>query len=222
MLQELRDGMAYAFRAPLIRDLILLQALVSLVTVQYTILPVAARELLHGGSNALGLLMGCAGVGALLGAIFLASRQGVGGALVRIGLVGFVFSLALIGFGLSGALWLSLGLQLVIGFSGMMIPTSGFTLLQMVVADDKRGRVISLYLVAVLGTMPLGNLLLGGLADSLGVGPTFVLSGVGSLAGFVWFATRLRALQPLLESAIEEKAAPGGGHAPTLSDADQR
>jgi MFS family permease len=211
MWRQLQEGVAYAFRQPSIRDLLLVQALVGLLGAPYTLMPVVARELLDGGPATLGLLMGFGALGALLGGVFLAVQPGVQGALGRIAVAGLVLGSALIGFSFSRELWLSLGLRIVIGVTMMLATASGFTLVQTVVADDKRGRVMSLCLVAVLGFSALGNLLAGSLADWIGVAATFLASGAGCLIGFLWFAARVPALQPFVEvrsSEMEATAVP--------------
>jgi MFS family permease len=208
--RELIEGVSYSFREPLIRDLLLLQALVSLLGSPYTLMPVVARDLLHGGPGTLGLLMGFAALGALGGAVFLAVQQGIRGTLRRIAVAGLVLGMALIGFSFSRELWLSLGLRTAIGVTMMLTMTSGYTLVQTMVADDKRGRVMSLCLLAILGFSSLGNLLLGCLADWLGVATALLVSGVCCLIGFVWFAMRVPQLHPLIEArsaAVEAEAA---------------
>lgn len=201
MLRDLKEGIAYAFREPPIRDLLLIQALVGLVGVPYTLLPVVAREILHGGPDTLGLLMGFTAVGSLSGSIFLASRREQRGSIRRIAASGLVLSVALIGFAFARELWISLGFRIVIGLTMMLIMTGGFTLLQIIVAVDKRGRVISLYLVAALGMNALGNLLLASLAGWLGVPAAFVMSGACCLVGFLWFAARIPVLRPMIEES---------------------
>ncbi len=144
--------------------------------------------------------MGCMGLGAMTGAAFLASRRGVAGTLDRVGWVGIASGLSLVGFSFTGELWLSLALLTVIGFTMMVIVVSAYTLLQTVVAEDKRGRVVCLYLLAAWGLTPLGSLLMGSLAQWAGIATAYLVSGVCSLAGFLWFAARLPVLRPLVET----------------------
>lgn len=189
---ELREGFDYAFRSPPIRAILLLLAVVSLLGMPYTVLmPVFAREVLHGGPSTLGFLMGAVGFGALLGAIYLASRRGVLGLGRFIALASTIFGLGLIAFSLSRRLWLSLALLLIAGFGMTAQAAASNTVLQTIVAEDKRGRVMSLYTMAFMGMFPFGGLLAGGLAGLIGPTETVLLGGASSILSALLFTRGL-------------------------------
>ncbi|HKS40480.1 MAG TPA: MFS transporter [Blastocatellia bacterium] len=194
--QQLREGWAYASGFPPIRKILLLLAIVSLVGMPYTVLmPVFANEILHGGPNTLGLLMAASGVGALSGAMFLASRKTVLGLGKFIPLMAGAFGAGLIAFSFSRALWLSLLLMVVTGLGFMVQMAVSNTVLQTIVDEDKRGRVMSFYTMAFMGTAPFGSLLAGSVAERIGAPYTLTLGGLGCILGALWFANSLRALR---------------------------
>ena len=192
VLPEMRAGFSYVAGSPPIRSILLLLALVSLVGMPYTVLmPVFASTILHGGPHTLGFLMAATGVGALLGAVFLANRRSVLGLGKIIPLMSAVFGAGLIGFSLSRTLWLSIPLLFVTGLGFMVQMAASNTLLQTLVDDDKRGRVMSFYTMAFMGTTPFGSLLAGILAQRIGAPQTLLLGGAGCLAAALWFALLL-------------------------------
>lgn len=202
-LKQLRDGWTYAFRSNLIRSVIILLALVSLVGVPYNVLvPVVAAQILRGGPHTLGFLMASAGCGAMLGALWLAARRGEGGLERAIRNASIIFGCGLIGFALSRALWLSMASLVVTGIGFMVQIASSNTLLQTVVEDDKRGRVMSIFVMALLGTAPLGALFAGSFGDRFGAPRTLFMAGLACIAGAAWFARRLKSpinLNPALK-----------------------
>jgi MFS family permease len=196
VLPELREGWTYVAGSPPIRTVLLLLALVSLVGMPYTVLmPVFASTVLHGGPHTLGFLMAATGVGALLGAVFLASRKTVLGLGKIIPAAAGLFGAGLIGFSLSRVLWVSLLLLLFTGIGFMVQMASSNTLLQTLVEDDKRGRVMSFYTMSIMGVTPFGSLLAGGLAHRLGTPHTLFLGGLGCIAGALWFTLLLPRLR---------------------------
>jgi MFS family permease len=196
MLAELREGWAYVAGSPAIRSILLLLALVSLVGMPYTVLmPVMASTVLHGGSNTLGFLMAASGVGALAGAVFLANRRTVLGLGKVIPTMAGLFGVGLIGFSLSRSLGLSLLLLVVTGLGFMVQMAASNTLLQTLVEDDKRGRVMSFYTMAFMGTTPFGSLLAGSLAHRIGAPHTLLLGGLGCVVAALWFAWLLPGLR---------------------------
>jgi MFS family permease len=202
LLQQLREGWTYAFRFAPIRDVLLLLALVSLVGMPYTILmPVFANEVLRGGPNTLGLLMAASGVGALIGAMFLAARKSVLGLGKYIPLMAGTFGAGLIAFSFSRLLWLSLLLMVVTGLGFMIQMAASNTVLQTIVDEDKRGRVMSFYTMAFMGTAPFGSLLAGSVAAKIGAPHTLLFGGLGCMLGALWFARLLptlrRDIQPI-------------------------
>ncbi len=160
---ELKEGWHYVTHFVPIRSILLLLAVISLVGMQYTVLmPIFAGQVLHGGPHTLGFLMGASGVGALGGAMFLATRKNVLGLGRVVPLASAIFGTGLIALGLSRFLWLSLLLMLFVGGAMMTQMASSNTILQTIVQDDKRGRVMSFYSMAFLGMAPFGSLLAGG------------------------------------------------------------
>jgi MFS family permease len=196
VLPELREGWAYVAGSAPIRTILLLLALVSLVGMPYTVLmPVFASTVLHGGPHTLGFLMAATGVGALLGALFLANRRTVLGLGKIIPIAAALFGAGLIGFSLSRVLWLSMVLLMFTGLGFMVQMASSNTLLQTLVDDDKRGRVMSFYTMSIMGITPFGSLLAGGLAHRIGTPHTLFLCGVGCIAGALWFTLLLPRLR---------------------------
>jgi MFS family permease len=138
--------------------------------------------------------MTATGGGALLGALWLASRRNAAGLGRNIAVAGAIFSVGLVGFALSRVMWLSLTLLVVVGFGFIAMVASGNTLLQTIVEDTKRGRVISFFLMAYFGTTPFGSLAAGALSSRIGAPRTLAMAGVLCLAGVAWFASRLAAI----------------------------
>jgi MFS family permease len=197
--QELKDGFRYAAGFAPIRDILLIFALVNLVGMPYMVLmPVFAKDVLHGGPSALGFLMGCTGLGALGGAVFLASRKSVLGLGKMIPIAATIFGSALIVFSFSRLLFFSLGLMLLTGIGQMILMATSNTLLQTVVDDDKRGRVMSFYTMAFMGATPVGSLIAGFLASKIGAPWTVFIGGIVCIFGALFFAKRLPILRELV------------------------
>jgi MFS family permease len=150
---------------------------------------------LHGGPHTLGLLMGASGVGALVSALSLAVRKTVLGLGRMIPIAALSFGAGLILFGLSRVLWLSMFMMLFTGFGMMQGMAASNTIIQTVVPEDRRGRVMSYYTMAFVGMAPFGSLLAGGLAHKLGAPHTVIITGTVVIVGGLWFATRLKALR---------------------------
>jgi MFS family permease len=196
MFQQLREGWNYAARFAPIRNILLLIGLVSLVGMPYTVLmPVFADEVLRGGPNTLGLLMAASGVGALIGAMLLAARRSVLGLGKYIPLTAGAFGAGLIMFSFSRVIWLSLLLMVLTGLGFMVQMAVSNTILQTIVDEDKRGRVMSFYTMAFMGTAPFGSLLAGSVAERIGAPHTLLFGGIGCLLGSAWFATSLSELR---------------------------
>jgi MFS family permease len=196
IFRQLREGWTYATRFAPIRDILLLLGLVSLVGMPYTVLmPVFADEVLHGGPNTLGMLMAASGVGALIGAMFLAARKSVLGLGKYIPLMAGAFGAGLILFSFTRVLWLSLLFMVITGLGFMVQMAVSNTILQTIVDEDKRGRVMSFYTMAFMGTAPFGSLLAGGVAERIGAPHTLLFGGIGCVLGAIWFATTLSELR---------------------------
>jgi MFS family permease len=205
-VRGLQEGFRYVFGFPPIRSLILLVAMLSFVAVPYSVLmPLFADQILGGGVGTFGLLTTAAGVGALTGAIYMAWRTSVVGLGSRIVLAGTLAGLALLAFSTSHRLGLSLGLLPLVGL-GLMVTLAGCnTILQTLVEDDMRGRVMSMYTLAFMGTAPFGSLLAGGLATWKGPQTTVFVSGIACLVGTFLFARRLGALRAMVRPIYVRK-----------------
>jgi MFS family permease len=196
VLHELKEGFNYAFGFAPLRYFILLLALVSLIGMPYSVLmPVFARNILGGGSLTLGFLMASAGAGALTGAIYLASRKTVRGLGKIIPLSTALFGFGLITFSLSRVLWLSLPLMFLTGLGMMVQMVASNTIIQTIVDDDKRGRVMSFYVMAFIGTAPFGSLIAGSLASTIGAPNTLILGGSLCILGAAAFTRKLPELR---------------------------
>ncbi len=199
VLKGIKEGFSYTFGFAPIRSIILLLGLISLMGMPYTVLmPVFASKILHGGSHTFGFLMGASGTGALIGGIYMASRKHILGLDKMIPISSTIFGLGLIAFSLSRFIWLSLILMLMTGFGMLMQMTSSNTILQTIVDDDKRGRVMSFYAMAFVGTAPFGSLLAGALATSIGAPNTLLTGGTFCILGAVAFSIKLPALRKIV------------------------
>ncbi|HEX3353524.1 MAG TPA: MFS transporter [Terriglobales bacterium] len=199
MLVQLKEGWAYVSGFAPVRTILLLFAVVSLMGWPFTVLmPIFAGKILQGGPHTLGFLMGAVGIGALVSAISLALRKTVLGLGRMIPISTAAFGAGLILFGMSRVLWLSLLLMLVCGFGMMQQMAASNTIIQTIVDDSKRGRVMSFYAVAFVGMAPFGSLLAGALAHAIGAPRTVMLSGICCLLGAAWFATRLKTIRKLI------------------------
>ena len=198
VLRELHEGLAAAFGFAPIRAILLLMALTSLVGMPYIVLmPVFADRVLHGNAITLGFLMAASGVGALCGALLLAMRDSVLGLGRVIAGGGAVFGVALIAFGLSRSFWVSVPVLMVGGFAMMVQGASSNTVVQTIVDDSKRGRVMGFFAMAFMGTMPFGNLLGGTLARHIGAPATVILGGSMCIVAAALFARMLPRLREL-------------------------
>jgi MFS family permease len=191
--QELCEGCSYAFRSIPIRSILLLLALVSLAGMPYTVLmPIFATEILHGGPHTLGFLMGAIGIGALCGAVFLASRSDASSLGSWIVVACALFGTGLVIFSFTTEFWISLIVLVVTGFGMMVQMALSNTILQSIVDDSKRGRIMSFYTMAFMGMAPFGSLLAGSFAQSLGTTTTILLGGICCLLGSAFFALKVR------------------------------
>jgi MFS family permease len=161
-------------------------------------MPYFAKSVLHGGPHTFGFLMGASGVGALAGAIYMASRKSVLGLGKFIPIFSALFGVGLISFALSHYFVLSMALLLVTGLGMIMQMTASNTILQTIVDDDKRGRVMSFYTMAFMGTAPFGSLLAGALASRIGAPNTLIIGGLFCVVGAVVFAQKLPELKRMV------------------------
>jgi MFS family permease len=200
-IKEFREGLSYTFGFLPIKYIIMLLSLVSLMGMPYTVLmPVFAKEILHGGPHTFGFLMGASGLGALACALLLASRKKTTGLERLIPLAAGFFGMGLVLFSFSRSFILSLIFMALVGYSQIMQTASSNTLLQTVVADSMRGRVMSFYAMGFMGTAPFGSLLAGWLAKVIGAPYTILFGGLSCIAGAIVFTKKL----PAITSAIRE------------------
>ncbi len=199
MLAQLKEGWAYVSGFAPVRTILLLFAMVSLMGWPFTVLmPIFAGKILRGGPHTLGFLMGAIGIGALVSAISLALRKTVLGLGRMIPIATACLGVGLVLFGLSRILWISLALMLLCGFGMMQQMAASNTIIQTIVEDSKRGRVMSFYAMAFVGMAPFGSLLAGVLANAIGAPRTVMLSGVCCVLGAAWFATQMPAIRKLI------------------------
>jgi MFS family permease len=197
--QALVEGFRYAAGFAPIRAILLMLALISLTGLPYIVLmPVFAKDVLQGGPGTLGFLMGCAGMGALAGALYLAARKSVLGLGKLIPIAASLLGGGLVAFSFSRSYYLSLVLMVLTGFGQIVHMATGNTLLQTLVDDDKRGRIMSLYAMAFGGMMPLGSLLAGVLAGWIGAPWTVFCGGAACLIGAALFARSLPKLREMV------------------------
>jgi MFS family permease len=205
IFNELREGLSYTFGFSPIRHLLILLGIVSLMGMSYSVLmPVFAKEILNGDSHTYGFLMGAAGVGALLGAIFLASRETV----LKLGSIipaaALLFGTCLIVLSFTNIFSVSMILMVFIGLGMMLQTAASNTVLQTITEDDKRGRVMSFYTMAVMGTAPFGSLMAGALAKSIGTRYTILFGGVVTIIGALFFLRKLPGLKVMVHPIYEK------------------
>jgi MFS family permease len=167
-------------------------------------MPIFAARVLHGGPHTLGFLMGAMGVGALVSALSLAARKTVRGLIRMIPVAAFVFGLGLIGFGLSHWFWLSMVMVFIAGMGMMQGMAASNTIIQTLVSEDKRGRVMSYYTMAFMGMAPFGSLLAGSMASAFGAPITVIANGAVVLLGAAWFFTRLPSIRQVIRPIYRE------------------
>jgi MFS family permease len=190
--QDLKEGYSYAFGFAPIRYILLQLGLMSFMGMSYAVLmPIFAKDILHGGPHTLGFLMAASGIGALTGSVYLASRQTILGLGRLIAYASFIFSIGIIAFSFSNILIVSLSMMFVAGFGMIVQIASANTILQSIVEEDKRGRVMSIYTTAIIGMAPIGNLFAGALASWIGAPQTLILSGLSCVIGSIFFLRKL-------------------------------
>ena len=194
-----KEGFKYTFGFLPIRSILLLLSLVSLMGMPFTVLmPVFAKTILHGGSHTFGFLMGAMGLGALISAIYMASRKNVRGLENIVPLFAGLFGVGLIVFSFTHFFLISMTLMVIVGLGMIMQTTACNTILQTIVDDDKRGRVMSFYTMAFMGTAPLGSLYAGVMASRIGVPNTLIIGGVSCIIGAVLFARKLPEIKTMI------------------------
>ncbi len=225
VLAHLKDGVKYALGFSPIKTVLALLTFIGLVALPYAVLmPVFAKDILHGDSKTLGFLMGATGVGAAAGALFLASQKNVTKVGNFIGISLSIFAVAIFIFSMSRYLPFSMIMMVMAGFGLMVMIASINTVLQSVVDDDKRGRVMALYTMSFVGMAPLGSLLAGSIASIkfIGAPGTIMISGILCMVAAVLFIRKLpvikQAIHPLyVRKGIIPQVASGLGSATTLT-----
>jgi MFS family permease len=205
MAHELKEGWLYVSGFVPVRTILLLFAVVSLLGMPVVVLmPIFAAQVLKGGPHTLGFLMAAMGVGALASALSLAARTSVRGLIRIIPVSAIVFGIGLIGFGLSHWFWLSMITVLITGMGMMQGMAASNTIIQTLVSEDKRGRVMSFYTMAFMGMTPFGSLLAGSMASAISAPLTIVMTGVVILLAAAWFFTRLPAIRVVIRPIYQE------------------
>jgi MFS family permease len=210
-IEDIIEGFRWVSQTKMIRALLLLLGLISLVGMPYTVLmPVFADKILHGGARGLGILMGATGVGALLGALTLATKTGVKGLGRWVAITCATFGVSLFLFSFSKIFWLSVALLLPAGYSMMLQMACSNTLIQTMVPDQLRGRVMSLYSMMFMGMAPFGALFGGALAHRMGAPVTVEVGGLACVMGAIWFARKLPELRIEARRLIIAQGLSGG------------
>ncbi len=205
MLEQLKEGWAYVSGFRPVRTILLLFALLSLMGMPFMVLmPIFASKVLHGGPHTLGFLLGTSGVGALISAFSLALRKSVRGLTTMIQISAALFGIGLISFGFSRVLTLSMFLMVIVGFGMMQGMAASNTVIQTLVPEDKRGRVMSYYTMAFVGMAPFGSLLAGGLAHAFGAQRAVMITGACCLGGAAWFSTQLKSIRKIMRPIYVE------------------
>jgi MFS family permease len=199
MLHELKEGVTYALGSAPIRSILLLVSLISLTGMSYMVLaPVYAREVLHGGAHTFGFLMTAAGCGALIGTVTLASRKSVLGLGRMIAIAPMLLAAGIAIFAMSRYLPLSLAALVLAGYGAATVVASSNTILQTIIEEDKRGRVMSFFAMSFMGMAPFGSFLAGTLAGIIGPGESLLLGAACCLTGAVIFALHLKELREMV------------------------
>ena len=205
MLEQMREGWDYVSTFRPIRTILLLFALLSLMGWPYSVLlPVFAGQVLHGGAATLGWLTGASGIGALVSALSLAVRKSVVGLTRMLQIAAAMLGGGLILFGFSHTLWLSLILMVFVGFGLIQGASVSNTIIQTLVPDDKRARVMSYYTMAFFGASPFGSLLAGALAHRIGAPYTVILTGAFCVAGSLWFTLELPKVRAVMRPIYQK------------------
>jgi MFS family permease len=205
MLEQMREGWDYVRTFCPIRTILLLFALISLMGYSYAVLlPVFAAQVLHGSATTLGWLTGASGVGALTSALSLAVRKSVVGLTRMVQIAAATLGTALILFGFSHTLWLSLLLMVFVGFGLMQCASASNTIIQSLVTEDKRARVMSYYTMAFFGASPFGSLFAGTLAHRIGAPHTVMVTGAFCIAGSLWFTLELPKVRAVIQPIYQQ------------------
>ena len=204
-IERVKAGFVYAFGFPPIRAILQLLALFSLVAMPYvTLLPIFATKILKGDAHTLGFIMAASGIGALFGGAYLSTRKSVVGLGNVIALAPAISGVGIVAFGVSRTLWFSLLMCFVIGLGSILLISSSNILIQTLVEDDKRGRVMSIFTMSFLGIVPFGNLLAGISAERIGATNTLVVGGALCIAATIIFSQQLPTLRRIVRPVYQK------------------
>jgi MFS family permease len=205
LVEGLREGWNYVSTFRPVRSVLLVFGLMALVGYPYTVLlPLIAAQVLHGGADTLGWLTAASGIGALASGLSLTFRKTVVGLTRMLQIAATLLGVGLVLLGFSHTLWISLGLMLVIGFGMMQGPTISNTIIQTLVPEDKRVRVMSYYTAAYFGTAPFGSLMAGAIAERFGALHTVMVTGTCCLAGALWFTMELPKMRAVMRPIYQK------------------
>jgi MFS family permease len=204
VVTQLREGWRYVSHSIPIRSILAMFIVVCLMGWPFTVLmPIFAAQVLHGGAHTLGFLMGALGLGALIASIHLAMRRSVRGLAGKLPVAALIMGGALICFGFSHWLSLSLVLMLAAGFGLLLCTISANTILQTLVHEEMRGRVVSYYTMVLEGMAPWGSLIAGAMASKIGASRAVMVSGVACILGGLWFWSRLSGIRAAMRPMYE-------------------
>ncbi|HEX2330039.1 MAG TPA: MFS transporter [Candidatus Angelobacter sp.] len=217
-VQNVIEGFRFVGQAGPIRAILLLLGVVSFTAMPYAVLmPIFADQILHGGPTALGLLMGCSGFGALCGALTLAMKKSIQGLGRWVATASMSFGAAMILFSFSRRLWLSAVMLIPVGLAIMIQMASSNTLVQSMVPDHLRGRVMAVYSMMFMGMAPFGALLAGSVAHQIGAPWTVAMGGIVAIIGGTIFSLRLPALRPAARELIVAQQMEAGAPAQEMT-----
>ncbi len=205
VLRQFREGIRYVFDFKPILAILALLSVFSIAGAPFMVLlPAFAKDVLHGGAHTFGFLMSAAGVGALSATMYLASRRNARGLIKLIPIAAAAFGLGIASFALSDNFVFSIICLFLAGFAMMTQIASSNTIIQTIVDEDKRGRIMGLYAMSFMGVMPFGSLLAGSIASRIGVQSTLLLGAVCCITGASIFAAKLPVLCKLLKPVLAD------------------
>ncbi|HEY9662056.1 MAG TPA: MFS transporter, partial [Allocoleopsis sp.] len=209
IMQHLKEGFVYAFGFAPVRSILMMVGMVSFLGVNFVvILPIFSNEILHGDANTLGLMMAASGVGSLIAAVLLSLRREVRGLGLWVAIAPIIYGLGMIAFAGSRSIWLSVLLLAVIGFGSLLQSAASNTIIQTLVPDEMRGRVMSIYIMSFLGMISFGNLFQGTHVSLICAPATVLMNGIICVLVAVLFARQLPKLRRMVWASHPELAPP--------------
>jgi MFS family permease len=207
LLERLKEGFVYAFGFAPIRSILIMVGVVSFLGINFVvILPIFSNEILHGNANTLGLLMAASGVGSLIAAAQLSLRREVRGLGRLIAIAPIIYGFGMIAFAVSRSVWLSVLLLAIIGFGSLLQSAASNTIIQTLVQDEMRGRVMSIYIMSFLGMISFGNLFQGALVSFIGAPATVAVNGIVCVVVAIFYARQLPRLRQMVWATHPELA----------------